>query len=150
MSWLRFTFLLMLLTFLSSYPFSSLIYMTMHLCTMISLRDFGHICVVALVRLFRLTYWFRAKGLWSSSLASPYVRRKCIHKRTCPPTILSLFLFPLHSYLFIYLNKYLHSHLCPCPHSHYCPRPYPCRCPILPLSSVSCSFTPMSWPISCF
>jgi hypothetical protein len=54
LSWLGFIFLLMLLIFLSSYPFSLLIYVTMHLCTIISLRDFVHICVATLVKLFRL------------------------------------------------------------------------------------------------
>jgi hypothetical protein len=48
--------------------------------------------------------WFRAKGLGSGSLASQHGRRKCVYKRTCPPTILSLFLFSLHSYLFILLE----------------------------------------------
>jgi hypothetical protein len=43
-----------LLISLSSYLFSLLIYITMHLCAMISLRDFAHICAAALVRLFRL------------------------------------------------------------------------------------------------
>jgi hypothetical protein len=54
LSWLGFTFLLMLLIFLSSYPFLLLIYITVRLCTMILLRDFARICSAALVRLFRL------------------------------------------------------------------------------------------------
>jgi hypothetical protein len=54
LSRLGFTFLLMLLIFLSSYPFSLLIYVTVYLCAMISLRDFARICAAALVRLFRL------------------------------------------------------------------------------------------------
>jgi hypothetical protein len=54
LSWLGFTFLLMLPIFLSSYPFLLLIYMTMCLCTVISLRDFARIYAAALVKLFRL------------------------------------------------------------------------------------------------
>jgi hypothetical protein len=54
LSRLGFPFLLMLLISLSSYPFSLLIYMTMRLCAMISLRDFARICAAVLVRLFRL------------------------------------------------------------------------------------------------
>jgi hypothetical protein len=54
LSWLRFTFLLMLLISLSSYPFSLLIYVAVRLCAMISLRDFARICAAVLVKLFRL------------------------------------------------------------------------------------------------
>jgi hypothetical protein len=54
LSWLGFPFLLMLLIFLSSYPFSLLICVTICLYAMISLRDFARICAAMLVRLFRL------------------------------------------------------------------------------------------------
>jgi hypothetical protein len=47
---------LVLLISLSSYPLSLLIYVTVRLCAMISLRDFARICAAALVRLFRLIY----------------------------------------------------------------------------------------------
>jgi hypothetical protein len=53
-SWLGFPFLLMLLILLSSYPFSLLICVTVHLCAIISLRDFARICTAMLVRLFIL------------------------------------------------------------------------------------------------
>jgi hypothetical protein len=50
--------------------------------------------------------WFRAKGLGSGNLASPHGRRKCVHKRTCPPTVLSLPFSPYTVICSFYLNKY--------------------------------------------
>jgi hypothetical protein len=50
--------------------------------------------------------WFRAKGLGSGSLASPHGRRKYVHKRTYPPTILSLSFSPYTVICSFYLNKY--------------------------------------------